>query len=188
MAPAESRARSGRAPGALAAAARRVVAVAATLAACAWASEGWAHGAAPHGTTRPAVAPEQKPWGIAGDPKRVTRTIDVSMDDRMRFVPALLRVREGETVRLRVRNAGRLLHELVIGTREELESHAALMLKVPDLEHDEPHMVHVDPGRRGQIVWHFNRLGEFEFACLIPGHFQAGMVGRLVVEPAPARR
>jgi uncharacterized cupredoxin-like copper-binding protein len=76
-----------------------------------------------------------------------------------------------------------MLHELVIGTRKELEEHAALMLKFPNMEHDEPYMSHVARGATGQIVWTFNRVGEFEFACLIPGHFQAGMVGTITVQP-----
>jgi uncharacterized cupredoxin-like copper-binding protein len=103
------------------------------------------------------------------------------MSDAMRFVPDELRVREGETVRLVVHNDGAMLHELVIGTREALAEHAELMLKFPDMEHDEPYMVHVDPGRKGEIVWQFNRAGSFEFACLIPGHYQAGMRGRIIV-------
>jgi len=55
------------------------------------------------------------------------------------------------------------------------------MRKHPNMEHDEPYMAHVSPGKKGQIVWTFNRAGEFEFACLIPGHFEAGMIGRIVV-------
>lgn len=165
----------------------RLAAVLLALAGLVAAPAAIAHGSAPHGAQRAAAPPEQTDWGIAGDPRRVGRTIDVSMNDKMRFVPDLIRVREGETVRLRVRNAGRLLHELVIGTPDELRKHAELMIKFPNMEHDEPHMVHVDPGRRGEIVWHFNRPGEFEFACLIPGHFQAGMIGRVVVEPARSR-
>ena len=47
-------------------------------------------------------------------------------------------------------------------------------------------MVHVAAGKSGEIVWTFNRAGEFDFACLIPGHFQAGMVGRIRVLPAAA--
>jgi uncharacterized cupredoxin-like copper-binding protein len=39
----------------------------------------------------------------------------------------------------------------------------------------------VDAGQSGEIVWTFNRVGEFEFACLIAGHFQAGMVGTITV-------
>ena len=140
-----------------------------------------AHGDKPH-ASRPADAPrEQKPWGIAGDAARVQRTIDIRMGDDMRFRPARIEVRQGETVRLRARNGGRVMHELVIGTRAELEEHAALMKKFPDMEHDEPWMAHVGPGRTGEIVWTFNRAGEFDFACLVAGHYEAGMTGRIIV-------
>ncbi len=131
-----------------------------------------------------AAAPEQKPWGIAGDPRQVTRTIQITMGDNMRFSPARLQVREGETIRFVVRNSGRLMHEMVIGTREELQAHAAMMAKHPGMEHDEPYMAHVAPGKRGSMVWTFNRAGDFEFACLVAGHFEAGMVGRIRVLPA----
>ena len=142
----------------------------------------WAHGPQGHGTSAPSPsAPEQKPWGIAGDPQRVDRTIDIRMSDAMRFTPERIEVKLGQTVRFRVRNEGKLLHELVIGTRKELDEHAALMKKFPDMAHDEPYMAHVDPGKQGQIVWRFNRPGQFEFACLIAGHYDAGMVGKIVV-------
>jgi uncharacterized cupredoxin-like copper-binding protein len=152
------------------------LAVAAGFAIAAHAHEGPAPSAA-----HAPVAKEQKAWGIAGDAASVRRTIDIDMSDAMRFTPDRIRVRQGETVRLRVRNAGQVLHELVIGTREELQAHAQLMQKFPGMEHDEPFMTHVKPGARGEIVWNFNRPGRFEFACLIPGHFQAGMVGTLEV-------
>ena len=110
------------------------------------------------------------------------------MGDDMRFRPGRIEVRQGETVRLRVRNGGRVMHELVIGTRQELEEHAALMKKFPNMEHDEPWMAHVGPGRSGEIVWTFNRAGEFAFACLIAGHYEAGMTGRIIVAAAPPAR
>lgn len=125
---------------------------------------------------------EQKDWGIAGDPKKVQRTIEVRMTDNMRFTPALIQVKLGETVRLVAVNAGQVLHEIVIGTPAELKEHAAMMKKHPGMEHDEPYMAHVDPGQKGDIVWTFNRAGSFEFACLIPGHFEAGMIGRITVQ------
>ena len=124
---------------------------------------------------------EQKAWGIAGEPSATVRTIRFSMSDRMRFSPERITVLEGETVRFIVKNDGKLMHELVIGTKEELDEHAALMKKYPNMEHDEPYMTHVLPGRTGQIVWTFNRSGEFAFACLIAGHFEAGMAGRITV-------
>lgn len=133
------------------------------------------------GHGKPAAAKEQKPWGIAGDAKQVQRTITLKMSDDMRFAPDRIEVREGETVRLEVVNTGKVLHELVIGTRKELKAHAEMMKKSPGMAHEEPYMVHVDPGKRGQLVWTFNRAGDFEFACLIPGHFEAGMIGRIKV-------
>lgn len=127
------------------------------------------------------LAPEQKKWGIAGDPKKVTRTIKMDMSDEMRYHPSSITAKQGETVRFELRNSGRTLHEMVIGTMEELEAHAALMRKFPDMEHDEPYMAHVPPGKLETIVWQFNRAGDFRFACLIAGHFEAGMIGKVIV-------
>lgn len=128
-----------------------------------------------------ATAKEQQPWGIAGEAKDVRRTVEIAMGDDMRFTPSTIEVRQGETLRFVLRNDGKVLHEMVIGTAKALEEHAALMQKFPGMEHDEPHMAHVDPGRKGRLVWKFNRAGEFDFACLIPGHYQAGMVGKIKV-------
>ena len=136
-----------------------------------------AHSSAP-------VEKVQTAWGIAGDAKAVNRTITVTMTDQMRFIPAELQIRAGDTVKLVVRNAGKGLHELVIGTKAELDAHAALMVKFPDMEHSEPYMTHVKPGKTDQLIWTFNRVGEFEFACLLPGHYQAGMVGKIKVSAA----
>ncbi len=123
----------------------------------------------------------QQPWGIAGDPAQATRTIPITMSDDMRFTPDHIDVQVGETVRFVHRNVGEVLHEMVLGTKATLAEHAELMKKFPGMEHDEPWMAHVAPGGRGEIVWTFNRAGELDFACLIPGHYEAGMVGRIVV-------
>ncbi|AKJ30710.1 cupredoxin domain-containing protein [Caldimonas brevitalea] len=127
------------------------------------------------------VKKEQKAWGIAGDAKAVKRTIEIKMTDDMRFTPDRLSVQQGETVKFVIRNAGQVMHELVIGTKQELDEHAALMAKFPEMEHDEPYMAHVKPGKTGELIWTFNRPGEFDFACLIAGHYQAGMVGKIKV-------
>jgi len=158
-----------------------IVHLAVALALAVTAATSQAHGEADHKKPAAAVRKEQKDWGIAGDARSAQRTIQVGMGDDMRFKPDRIEVRQGETVKFVVRNSGKLMHEFVIGTRKELEEHAALMLKFPGMEHDEPYMAHVAPGKTGEIVWTFNRAGEFEFACLIAGHFQAGMKGRIVV-------
>jgi uncharacterized cupredoxin-like copper-binding protein len=145
---------------------------------------GLAHGDDPKSHKPAAATKEQKEWGIAGDAKSVTRTVTLTMDDNMRFTPDKLSFKQGETVRFVVRNKGKLLHELVIGTKQELDEHAAMMLKFPAMEHDEPYMAHVGAGKTGGLIWTFNRPGEFDFACLIAGHYQAGMVGKISVAKA----
>lgn len=143
-----------------------------------------AHDHSGHGSHGKTARREQKPWGMVGNPKLVRRVVEVSMGDDMRFEPARLEVKQGETVKIVVRNRGKQMHEFVLGTAEELKAHAALMAKHPGMEHDEPWMAHVRPGRTGEIVWHFNRAGTFEFGCLIAGHFSAGMKGSIVVSAA----
>ena len=127
---------------------------------------------------------EQKDWGIAGDAKAAKRTIAVSMLDAMKFSPDKIDVKVGDTVKFVVKNTGSQMHEFVIGTKKENAEHAALMMKFPNMEHDEPYMAHVPPGKTGEIVWKFNKAGEFDFACLIAGHYQAGMIGKITVATA----
>ena len=149
-----------------------------------------AGGALAHGTAIHAAKPAAEPphpaqhvFGIAGKASRVARTVVVDMSDEMRYSPAGIRVRQGETLRLVVNNRGSLLHELVLGTMADLREHAELMRKFPNMEHDEPHILHVPPGGSAEMVWRFNRAGEFRYGCLIPGHFEAGMVGTVSVRP-----
>lgn len=141
-----------------------------------------AHGEKAHSRKfSPAQLAEEKAFGKAGDPGKVTRTIRFSMSDKMRFDPSHITVKQGETVRFIVKNNGKLMHEMVFGTPRELKEHADLMKKFPDMEHDEPYMAHVAPGKTGEIIWQFTRAGEFDFACLIAGHFDAGMMGKVKV-------
>jgi uncharacterized cupredoxin-like copper-binding protein len=131
-----------------------------------------------------AVKKEQKEWGIAGNAKDAKRTVEVTMLDTMRFTPDRIDVKQGETVKFVIMNSGKMMHEMVIGTRKVLDEHAALMVKFPNMEHEEPYMAHVGPGKSGELVWTFNRPGDFDFACLIAGHYQSGMVGKIKVAAA----
>ncbi|MBA3772764.1 MAG: cupredoxin family protein [Ramlibacter sp.] len=130
------------------------------------------------------VKKEQKDWGIAGDAKAAKRTIELTMTDNMRFTPDKIEVKQGEVVKFVIKNNGKMMHEMVIGTKKVLDEHAALMMKFPNMEHDEPYMAHVAQAKTGEIVWNFNRAGDFDFACLIAGHYQAGMVGKIKVVAA----
>ncbi len=141
----------------------------------------FAHGDEAHSNKTGLVKKEQKAWGIAGDAKAVRRTIHIKMLDSMRFSPDRIDVRQGETIKFVVGNAGQAMHEFVIGTKKELDEHAAMMLKFPNMEHDEPYMAHVKPAGKSEVIWTFNKAGNFDFACLIAGHYQAGMVGKITV-------
>jgi uncharacterized cupredoxin-like copper-binding protein len=125
---------------------------------------------------------EDTDFGREGDPRKVSRTIKVDMADSMRFTPANLTVKRGDTVKFVIHNGGKLLHEMVLGTVDALKEHAELMKKFPNMEHSDPNMAHVKPGSAGEIVWQFTQAGDFQFACLQPGHFEAGMVGKVAVK------
>jgi len=129
-----------------------------------------------------AISKEEHSWGREGDPAKAKRTVTIDMSDAMRFTPDKLEVKVGDTVKFVVANKGQILHEMVIGTEKELKAHAELMKKHPGMEHEEPYMAHVSPGKKESITWQFTKPGEFMFGCLIPGHFEAGMVGRIVVK------
>jgi uncharacterized cupredoxin-like copper-binding protein len=145
----------------------------------------FAHGDESHPAKKPAydaTKVEDRAFGREGDPNRVSRTVQVDMSDAFRFTPSDVVIRRGETVKFVVSNSGRQLHEMVLGTPQELKEHAELMRKFPEMEHADANMAHVKPGAKGEIVWQFTQAGEYQFACLIPGHFEAGMVGKLVVK------
>jgi uncharacterized cupredoxin-like copper-binding protein len=137
-------------------------------------SSAWAHGGDHHhgGDAN---------FGEPGDPAKISRTVNVEMNDTMRFTPSSIAVKRGETVKFVVTNNGKMKHEMVLGTRKELAEHAALMKKFPEMEHDDPNQLAVEPGKTGEMLWKFTKAGKFEFACLQPGHFEAGMKGHIAV-------
>ena len=152
------------------------------LALLAGGSQAFAHGPAAHGDKAvKKISTEVKAFGREGDPKKVSKTIEVEMADTMRFTPDTLTVKAGDTVKFVVKNSGKQMHEMVLGTEKELKEHAALMLKFPTMEHEEPYMAHVAAGKKEEIVWQFTKAGEYHFGCLIPGHFEAGMKGKITV-------
>ena len=144
-------------------------------------------GAHAHGTTENAVNTDVVALTVG-------RSIDVRMDDQMRFTPNTLEVQAGETVRLVVRNEGKVLHELVLGTDQQIREHAQQMQKGGSHDahgHDSAGFaaVEVEPGKTGELVIRFAQPGSYQMACLVPGHYEAGMRGALQVSassPAPA--
>jgi len=103
-------------------------------------------------------------------------------DGAMRFIPDRVEAKKGEQVRFIIQNKGVLKHEFTLASVEDNNKHAELMKKYPDMEHDDPNAKSVDPGKTAEILWHFSKDGTFEFACLIPGHREAGMRGAVTVK------
>jgi uncharacterized cupredoxin-like copper-binding protein len=147
---------------------KRLVVIGVALAAC---------DAIAHGGEHP-----EKPYGKPGDRAKASRTVEIAMSDEMRFTPASITARKGETIRFVVNNPGKLKHEMVLGSIRELKKHAALMLKYPEMEHADPNQISVDPGKTGELIWQFTHAGTVDFACLQPGHFEAGRRGKITVK------
>lgn len=141
-----------------------------------------AHGTADHAQkAKASISTDEHPFGVEGDPRKAGRTIKLTMDDTMHYSQSQIRVAQGETITFVVINRGKLMHELVLGTEDELKQHAEVMRKNPGMEHEEPYMAHVKPGGTERITWRFTKPGTFLYGCLVAGHFEAGMKGTIVV-------
>tara|TARA_R110002020_G_scaffold63717_3_gene169737 strand:+ start:947 stop:1435 length:489 start_codon:yes stop_codon:yes gene_type:complete len=123
--------------------------------------------------------------GKPGKAADVARIIEVSMieteDGAMLFEPSDIKVMKGETVRFEITNAGEIDHEFVMDTAANIQEHKALMEKFPEMEHADPNSARLMSGKDGEIVWTFTKAGDFQFACLIPGHYESGMHGPITV-------
>jgi uncharacterized cupredoxin-like copper-binding protein len=124
--------------------------------------------------------------GEPGDPKQPSRTIEVVMGRKipgMFYRPDTIEVQQGEQIRFILKNIDdKKDHEFVLASREEVEKHKAEMAKNPNMEHNDPNAKYMKPLETKELVWRFTRAGEFEFACNIPGHREAGMVGKVIVK------
>ncbi|MGX1500935.1 putative cupredoxin-like copper-binding protein [Labrenzia sp. MBR-25] len=128
---------------------------------------------------------EEMAVGQPGERKRVTRVVHVELketDDGMTIEPGSLVVKKGETILFSIKNTGEIEHEFVLDTLEKNHEHKELMAKFPEMEHDDPNSVRLDSGEQAEIVWSFTNAGKFEFACLIPGHYESGMHGEITVK------
>ena len=119
--------------------------------------------------------------GKPGIASKVTRTVKVDMTDDMRFSASTIAAKQGETIRFLAKNSGKVKHEMVLGTEKELKEHYEVMKKNPEMEHADANMVTVVPGKTGEIIWQFTKAGKVDFACLQPGHYDAGMKGLINV-------
>ena len=125
--------------------------------------------------------------GEPGDPKKpVARTIEVTMketdDAKMLFEPNKVEIKRGEQVKFVLKNSGQVDHEFMLDSVQNNAKHKVAMEQNPDMEHDDPNGKRLAPKGTSEIVWRFTKAGTFEFACLIPGHYESGMKGTVVVK------
>ena len=123
--------------------------------------------------------------GEPGDPKKPARIVKVKMLEegkKMLFEPAVIEVKRGEQIRFVLMNDGTEDHEFILATKNENRKHAEKMKKFPEMEHDDPNAKRLSPFNNTEILWRFTKRGEFEYACLIPGHLEAGMLGKVIVK------
>ena len=123
--------------------------------------------------------------GEPGNPKKPSRTVKISMFEdgkRMLFEPAVIEVKRGEQIRFLITNDGTYDHEFMLASKADNRKHAAVMKKFPKMEHDDPNAKRLSPFNSGELIWRFTNRGEFEYACLIPGHLEAGMHGKVIVK------
>ncbi|WP_027244867.1 copper-binding protein [Leisingera daeponensis] len=121
-----------------------------------------------------------KPGKAAHADREVAVTMKETDDGEMLFEPSSFSFAKDETVKFVITNAGELEHEFVLDTAERNVHHKAMMAKM-EMEHDDPNSVRLEPGKSGEVVWTFSNAGTFEFACLIPGHYESGMHGPIAV-------
>lgn len=123
--------------------------------------------------------------GMPGNASKIDRTIDIIMKETdegdMLFEPASITVKEGETIRFAVKNIGELEHEFILDDSRGITEHRKMMEENHEMHHDDPNEIEVEAGAEGELIWTFSNAGEFEFACLIPGHYESGMKGSLTV-------
>ena len=123
--------------------------------------------------------------GEPGDPKKPFRRIELTMSEgsgTMAFTPSTVDVKKGEQIKFVIKNTGALSHEFMLDSIEHNAKHKIAMEKNPEMVHDDPNGVTLEATKSSEIFWKFSKAGSFEFACLIPGHYEAGMHGLVVVK------
>ncbi|HSL98089.1 MAG TPA: plastocyanin/azurin family copper-binding protein [Candidatus Deferrimicrobiaceae bacterium] len=121
--------------------------------------------------------------GEAGDPAAADRTIHMTADDQLKFDPASIEVKVGETIAFEIENVGIVDHEFVLGSAE-YQAHHEEEMQAGGMEMGmEPNEVEVAEGETASLTWHFTEAGTTQFGCHEPGHFPAGMYGTITVSP-----
>lgn len=120
-------------------------------------------------------------FGHPGEADKVKRTIALTATD-IKFAPMQITVAAGETVKFEIANNGKLDHEFILGSAEEQVEHDKEMTAMAGMKMTHINGVSVAPGKTGALIWTFTKAGTLQYACHVPGHYVAGMVGQLTIQ------
>lgn len=123
--------------------------------------------------------------GELGDAEQPFRTLEIVMTDgpgTMAYTPDKIEVKKGEQVKFVLKNTGQVDHEFLLDSFKSNAKHKLEMEKNADMEHEEPNGARLKPNSSKEILWRFTKAGTFEFACLLPGHYETGMKGIVLVK------
>lgn len=121
-------------------------------------------------------------FGEPADPSSADRVVQVSLLDTLRFDPASIHVKLGETISFQLTNTGQMAHEFVLGDAAEQDHHQAQMSGMDgSVMADEANAVLLDPAAGSSLTWTFTEPGTVLFACHVADHYAAGMVGTILV-------
>ena len=151
-----------------------------------------------------AYADKNMKIGSKGDETDVTRVIKVVMYDNY-YEPSSFQIKEGETIKFEVENAGMLVHEFNIANKMMHMKHQPEMIKMAEngillafsidkekmkkmakmdksMGHSHSNSVLLEPKQKGDIIWKFDNAVNIEVACNVPGHYQAGMIAKVNIK------
>jgi plastocyanin len=101
------------------------------------------------------------------------RVVRIVANDALRFDPAVVAVKQGETITFEVTTIGRVSHEFMVGPARDVATHRA----------GTPEIADIGTRQTKALTYTFRGKGPFAFACHVPGHYEAGMRGVIVVVP-----
>ena len=120
-----------------------------------------------------------------GTPARPAITVTVE-EKEFAYDPITITVPVDQSVMLVFKNTGKVEHDFVIekinladAAEDESGGHGTGGHDMGDVEYD----LHVStpPGESSTIEFTPTESGTYEFFCTVPGHKEAGMIGKMVV-------
>ena len=147
-------------------------------------------------------AGSMKMIGEKGNDSEVEKIIEVKMFDNY-YEPSEFKINKNQTIKFIVYNYGELVHEFNIATKKMHFKHQPEMMKMVvneiivggkidkkkmkemskldhSMSHSHSNSVLLEPNQSAELIWKFNSDANLEVACNIPGHYESGMVAKII--------